>query len=94
VGVGEGVGAIEFRVGVDGEFGARRQDRFHRLDAGEIVGERHAADLHLYHGVAGIEMTAHLVLQILRGLARRIPAAADVAEYFLRHLAVVVALGE
>ena len=39
-------------------------------------------------------MAAHLVLQILRGLARRIPAAADIAEHFVGDLAAVVALGE
>ena len=88
------VGAIEFRIGVDRELRARRQDRFDRLDAGEIVGERHAADLHLHHGVAGVEMAAHLVLQILGGLARRIPAAADIAEHFVGDLAAVEALGQ
>ena len=40
-----------------------------------------AADLHLQHGVAGVEMTAHLVLQVLHGLAGEVPAAADVAEH-------------
>ena len=72
----------------------RRQDRFHRLDAATVLGERHAADLHLHHGVAGIEMAAHLVLQVLGGLARRIPAAADVAEHLVGDLAAVVALGQ
>ena len=59
-----------------------------------VLGERHAADLHLHHGVAGIEMPPHLVLQVLGGLARRVPAAADIAEHLVRHLAAVVALGQ
>jgi hypothetical protein len=53
-----------------------------------------AADLHLDHGVAGIEVPAHLVLQILGGLAREIPAAANVAEHPVAHLAAAVALGQ
>ncbi len=60
----------------------------------EIVGERHAADFHLHHRVAGIEMAAHLVLQVRDGFAGRIPAAADVAEHFVDRPAAVVALGE
>ena len=39
-------------------------------------------------------MAAHLVLQVLGGLARRVPAAADVAEHFLGALAAVEALGQ
>ena len=37
-------------------------------------------------------MTAHLVDQVLRGLARRIPAGADITEHFVGDLAAVVAL--
>ena len=39
-------------------------------------------------------MAAHLVLQVLGGLARRVPAAADIAEHFVGALAAVEALGE
>ena len=39
--------------------------------AAKVLVERHAADLHLHHRVAGVEMAAHLVLQVLDGLARR-----------------------
>jgi len=39
-------------------------------------------------------MAAHLVLQVRRGLARRVPAGADIAEDFLRDRAVVIALGQ
>ena len=39
-------------------------------------------------------MATHLVLQIFYGLARRIPAAADVAEDLGGGLAAVVALGQ
>ncbi len=54
--IGQRLVAAEFRIGIDRKLAAARQDRFHRLDAGEIVGKRHAADFHLHHGVAGIEM--------------------------------------
>ena len=92
--ISERIVAEKFRIGVDRQRAALRQDRFHRLDAGEIVGQRQAADFHLQHGIAGIEMAAHLVEQILRGLARRVPAGADIAEHLLGDLAAVVALGE
>src|SRR5262245_10376156 len=39
-------------------------------------------------------MAAHLVLQILHGLTRGIPAAADVTEHLGGGLAAVVALGQ
>ena len=39
-------------------------------------------------------MAAHLVLQVLGGLAGRVPAAADIAEHFLGALAAVEALGQ
>ena len=39
-------------------------------------------------------MAAHLVLQIFRGLARRVPAAADVAKHLVRDFAAVIALGD
>ena len=39
-------------------------------------------------------MPAHLVLQVLGGLARRIPAAAHIAEHFAGQLAAVEAFGE
>jgi hypothetical protein len=39
-------------------------------------------------------MAAHLVLQILGGLTRPIPAATDVAEHLVGQLAAAVALGE
>ena len=94
LGVGERLVALELAVGVDRKLAAVADDGLHRLDAAHVLGERHAADLHLHHGVAGIEMPAHLVLQILGGLARRVPAAADVAEHLVHHLAAVVALGQ
>src|SRR5579862_5927748 len=92
--VGQRLIAAEFGVGVDRELAATRQERFHRLDAGEIVSELHAADFHLEHRIAGIEMAAHLVLQILRGLAWRVPARAHVAKHLLGDLAIIVVLGE
>ena len=64
--IGERLVAAEFGVGVDRE---------HAHCAGRIAltastrrrssRERQAADLHLHHGVAGVEMAAHLVLQVL-----------------------------
>ena len=51
-----------------------------------VLVERRAADLHLHHRVAGIEMALHLVLQFLDALAGRVPAAADIDEHFVRHL--------
>ena len=63
--ISERVVADKFRIGVDRKLAALRQDRFDRLDAGEIVGQRHAADLHLHHRIAGVEMASHLVLQIV-----------------------------
>jgi hypothetical protein len=65
-----------------------------RLHPAQVLVERQAADLHLHHGVAGIEMAAHLVLQVRHGLAGPVPAAADVAKHLGRDLAAVVALGE
>ena len=44
--------------------------------------------------VAGVEMAAHLVLHVGERLARRVPAAADVAEHLVGDLAAVVALGQ
>ena len=64
LGVGERLGAVELAVGVDRELRLVAEHLQHRLDAAAILGERQAADLHLDHGVAGIEMPAHLVLQI------------------------------
>ena len=69
----------------------RRQDALHRLDAPHVLVERRAADLHLHHRVAGIEMALHLVLQFGDALARRVPAAADIDEAFVEHLAAVSA---
>ena len=37
----------------------------HRFDPPHVVVERQAADLHLHQRVAGVEMAAHLVLQVL-----------------------------
>ena len=59
----------------------------HRLDAAAVLVERRAADLHLHHRVAGIEMALHLVAQFRDALARRVPAAADIDEAFVQHLA-------
>jgi hypothetical protein len=56
--------------------------------------ERQAADLHLHQGVAGVEMPAHLVLQVFDGLPGPVPAAADIAEHFVGQLAVVEAFGQ
>src|SRR5579862_9116525 len=39
-------------------------------------------------------MAPHLVLQVLDGLARRVPAATDIAEYLVGGLAAVEPLGE
>src|SRR5262249_15473050 len=44
--------------------------------------------------LAAVEMAAHLVLQIFYGLARRIPATADITEYLAHDLAAVVPLGQ
>src|SRR4029079_19450210 len=37
--IGERGSAVEFRIGVDRELCTRRQDRFHRRDAGEVLVE-------------------------------------------------------
>ena len=84
----------EFRIGIDRKLSAARQNRFHRLDPRQIVGELHAADFHLHHGVAGIEMTLHLVGQIPGGFAGRIPAAADIAKNLVGDFAALVTLGK
>jgi hypothetical protein len=94
LGVGQRLGAIELAVGVDCKLGMGRQDRLDRLDPAHVVGERQPADLHLQHGVAGVEMAAHLVLHVLEGLSWRVPAAADIAEHLVRGLAAAVALGQ
>src|SRR5262249_57765001 len=43
---------------------------------------------------AGIEMTAHLALQVLDCLSRRVPAATDIAEHLLRNTAAIKTPGE
>src|SRR3712207_8763890 len=46
----------------------------HRLDALQVVGERGAADLHLHHRVAAVEVAPHLVLElrdVLAGVDRK-----------------------
>ena len=60
----------------------------------QVLGERQASDLHLHHGIAGIEMPAHLVLQVFHRLAGCIPAAADIAEHLGGDPAGVVAVSE
>ena len=64
------VGEVELAVDVDRQPLARADDLQHRLDALEVLGERHAADLHLHAGVAEVEIVLHLVLQRRRGPCR------------------------
>ena len=94
LGVTQGFGAIEFAIGIDGEVLARPDDLEHGLQTAKIFVKRQAADLHLHHRVAGAEMTAHLVLQILDRLPRPVPAAAHVAEHLVWNFAAVESLGE
>ena len=94
IGIGERLRASEFGVGVDRELRMGRQHRLDCLDPSHVVAERQTSDLHLDHGVTGIEMAAHLVLQIFHRLPRGVPAAADVAEDPACHRAAVVALGQ
>src|SRR5581483_5143062 len=54
----------------------------HRLDARAILLERRAADLHLHHGVAAIEIAAHLRAQLGEVLPRIIVAARGIDEDF------------
>src|SRR5262249_22051443 len=72
----------------------RRQHRFNRFHPPHVFGEWYTSNLHLHHGIAAVEMAAHLVLQIFYGLARRIPATADITEYLAHDLAAVVPLGQ
>ena len=66
LGIGERLVAAEFAVGVDRQPAARRHDVEHGRDRLDVLGKRQAADLHLHHRVAGIEMAAHLVLHVAR----------------------------
>ena len=92
--IGQRLDALELAVGVDREARPASQDIEYRFDAPAVLGEPEAADLHLHHGVAGIEMAAHLVLEIGDGLPRPIPAAADITKHLAGQAAAAVAVGE
>src|SRR5262249_56180053 len=81
--IGERLRARELRIGIDRKLGAVAEDLLHRLDPAYVVGERQAADLHLHHGIAGVEMAAHFLLPVVPGLAWTAPAAADVAQHLV-----------
>jgi hypothetical protein len=86
LGIGDGGVQVEAAVGVDAQALAVLQDGQHRVDAAQVVVQRRAADLHLHHRVAAIEVLAHLVLQLAVVLARVVVAAGGIDE----HLAVGV----
>src|SRR6476469_5480321 len=92
--VTQGFSAIEFAICIDGQMIAGTGDFEHGLQPAQVLLEWQAADLHLQHCIAGVEMPAHLVLQVLDCLARPIPAAAHVAEHLFRNIAAIEALGE
>src|SRR5262245_15264683 len=75
--------ATEFAVRIDGEIVSRPDDFEHGLKPAHIVLKGKAADFHLDHRIAGVEMMPHLVLKVAGGLTRPVPAAADIAENLL-----------
>ena len=85
---------IEAAIGVDRQIFAGADHLDHRFDALQIVGERLAADLHLDHRVAEIEIFLHLVLQRLHVLAGIVIAAGGIHEHLVVDRAAAVALGE
>jgi len=66
----------------------------HGFNSAHVLRELETADLHLHHCIAGIEMAAHLVLQVRDGLPGEIPACAHITEHLARDLAPAVALRE
>ena len=67
----------------------------HRLDALQVVGERRAADLHLHHRVAAVEVAPHLVLELGNVLAGVVVAAGGVDEDArIGRAAAAIALGQ
>ena len=94
IGIGKCLRASEFGVGVDRKLRMGRQRRLDRFHPPHVLDERQTSDLHLDHGVTGIEMAVHLVLQIFQRLPGGVPATADVAEDPVCHRAGVVALGQ
>ena len=85
---------VELAVDVDGEPVARAHDLQHRLDALDVVGERHAAHLHLHAGVAEVEIVLHLVLQPVEVLAGVVVAAGRVDPRLVVEFPAVVAVGQ
>jgi hypothetical protein len=55
-------GEVELAVDVDRQPLAGADDLQHRLDTLQILGQRHAAHLHLHAGIAEAEIVLHLVL--------------------------------
>ena len=72
----------------------RADDLQHRLDALEVLGERHAADLHLHAGIAEVEIVLHLVLQPVEILAGIVVAAGGIDPRLVVVFPAVVAVGQ
>jgi hypothetical protein len=73
---------------------ARPDDLEHGFQPPEVFVKGQAADFHLHHRVAGAEVAAHFILQILDRLPRPIPATAHVAEHLVWKFAAIESLGE
>ena len=92
--VGEGGGEIEAAVRVYRERRSLAHHFQHGVDTAEVLLEVRAADLHLHHRVAAVQVLLHLVLQLPVVLSRVVVAARRVHEDGLVHATVAVALGE
>ena len=77
-GVGDRGLQIEAAIGVHRELRLTADFLQHRLNALAVLVERGAADLHLHHGVAAVEIAAHLGAQSAEVLAGIVVAACRV----------------
>jgi hypothetical protein len=85
---------VEAAVGVHRQLLAGPENLQHRLDALAVFGQRGAADLHLHHRIAALQVAGHLALQAFHALAGVVVAARRVHEHARVGRAGAVALGQ
>ena len=94
LGIGDGGVEVEASVGVHAQLLAVLQHAQDRVDAAKIFVERRAADLLLDHGIAAVDVAAHLVLELVVVLTGVVVATGGIDEDLAVRLAVTVAVGQ
>ena len=85
---------IKTPIGIHGKIFASAHHLDHRFNTRNVISQRLAANLHLHHRIAEIEILLHLVLQLTQIFSRVVVTTRRIHKHLVVRFATVVTIGQ